>query len=62
MAMAERIFVCGALNAMLHNQNTLPFTLLADDITARVNILRETWRRTFGNPQQDAELNDEVPY
>lgn len=58
MATAERIFVCGALNAMLHGQTSLE----TQTLVAWVNILRETWRQTFGNPQQDAELNDEIPY
>jgi len=47
---------------MLSNQNTLPFTLLSGDLVTRVNILREVWRQTLGNPQQDAEMQDEVPY
>lgn len=58
MATAERIFVCGALNAMLHGQTSLE----TQTLVAWVNILRETWRQTLGNPQQDAELNDEIPY
>ena len=62
MATAERIFVCGAMNAMLHNQNTLPFALTGDNLIERVNILRDVWRQTLGNPQQDAEMNDEIPY
>lgn len=62
MATAERIFVCGALNAILANQNVNPFVLLPEDIKQRVNMLREAWRGTFGNPQQDAELNDEIPW
>lgn len=62
MATAERIFVCGAMNAMLHNQNTLPFTLTGDNLIERVNILRDVWRQTLGNPQQDAEMEDSIPY
>lgn len=62
METAERIFVCGSLNAMLANQNTMPFALSVENITERVNILRETWRRTFGNAQQNTEMGDEIPY
>jgi hypothetical protein len=62
MATAERIFVCGAMNAMLSNQNTIPFALLPHDLIQRVNMLRETWRATLGNPQQDAELDDSIPF
>jgi hypothetical protein len=62
METAERIFVCGAMNAMLSNQNVLPFALVPHDLIQRVNMLRETWRATLGNPQQDAELNDEIPF
>lgn len=62
METAERIFVCGAINAMLSNQNTMPFTLDQGDIVQRVNILRAVWRDTFGNPQKSADLDDEIPY
>lgn len=62
MVTAERIFVCGAMNAILHNQNTLPFTLSGANLIERVNILRDVWRQTLGNPQQDAEMEDSIPY
>lgn len=50
MATAERIFVCGALNAILSNQNVAPGTLGTDDIVGYVFSLRESWKLTFGRP------------
>lgn len=61
-AVAERIFVCGAINNMMANPNIDPRGLTAPDITEQVNKLREVWRRTFANPQQDHDMQDEVPY
>lgn len=59
---AERIFVCGAINNMMANQNIDPRGMSAADVTEQVNKLREVWRKTFGNPQQNAEMGDEVPF
>jgi hypothetical protein len=62
MVVAERIFVCGAMNNLMANQNIDPRGLSTADLTEQVNKFREVWRKTFGNPQQDAEMGDEVPF
>lgn len=59
---AERIFVCGAINNMMANQNIDPRGMSAADVTEQVNKLREVWRKTFGNPQQDTEMQDEIAF
>lgn len=56
----ERIFVCGALNAAIHAGQVAVSDLGA--VTAAVATLRSAWKRTFGNPQQDAEMDDEIPF
>lgn len=61
-AVAERIFVCGAINNMMSNQNIDPRGMTVEDVTEQVNKLREVWRRTFANPQQDQEMGDEIPF
>jgi hypothetical protein len=62
MATAERIFVCGAYNALMGNPNIDPRGISVDERIAEVNKNRDVWRQTLGNPQQDAEMNDEIPY
>ena len=42
---AERIFVCGILNAGIHS-GTIQVT--ATDIASAVNCARDAWRATFG--------------
>lgn len=59
MATAERIFVCGALNAMLSNQNTIPGEMTAAKVIAAVHVLRTAWMNTFGGQGADPEMNDE---
>lgn len=62
METAERIFVCGAMNALVGNQNLDPRGLTADDLVAEVKKLRAVWGATFGNPQKDEEMGDEIPF
>lgn len=50
MATAERIFVCGALNAMLSNTNITPANMTQLEITHLVTNLRGAWGATFGKP------------
>lgn len=42
---AERMFVCSTLNAFIQTGRVEND---ADELVARVNILREVWQRTFG--------------
>lgn len=69
----ERIFVCGAMNASLGNPNINPATLTEDQIVLMVKGFRRAFARTFGgrrddatapvpNPQQDADMSDEIPF
>jgi len=62
MATAERIFVCGALNAILSNQNVVPGDLTAAKMIATVHIIRTAWLNTFGGQGADPEMGDEIPY
>ena len=72
MATAERIFVCGALNAVLSNPNLMPGELGATDIAGYVVSFREAWRLTFGakdsvttpakvESRRD-DMDDEIPF
>lgn len=61
MATAERIFVCGALNAILGNQNLNPGDMTTAKIVATVNILRNAWVNTFGPaPKNNDDMNDSL--
>ena len=69
--MAERIFVCGALNAMLNNSNVNPMEISPDNITSFVDSCRLAWNRTFGrpapsmNPKKEGgpdDMSDEIPW
>jgi len=62
METAERIFVCGAMNALVGNQNIDPRGLTKEHLIAEVNKLRAVWANTFANPQKDEELDDEIPF
>lgn len=50
LATAERIFVCGALNAMLSNPNVTPVNMSQTEIMHLVANLRGAWASTFGKP------------
>lgn len=56
---AERIFVCGALNAAIHGGHV---QVTPETLTQAVNDLRQVWASTFGNKQKADDLNDEIPY
>lgn len=78
MPTAERIFVCGALNAILANANTDPSKLSVASLVVNVNLLRQTWLNTFGGGTSQAgaqpppattapvslkdEMNEEIPF
>lgn len=72
---AERIFVCGALNASLGNPNFTPTELGGDALVAMVKRFRAVWAATFGAPQAQPtpaqkappepkidDMNDEIPF
>ena len=60
---AERIFVCGALNAALSNPNMHPATLTSNQVAGMVKVYREAWDRTFGGkPTVGDDMNDEIPF
>lgn len=50
LSTAERIFVCGALNAMLGNPNVTPVNMSQTEIMHLVTNLRGAWASTFGKP------------
>ena len=56
---AERMFVCSLTNAFIAAGHV---DLKRESVSATVQMLRAAWRETFGNPQQSAEVNDEIPY
>ena len=56
MATAERILVCGALNAAIRaGQINVMNTA---DVHKAIDGLRATWRQTFGNKQVNPEMGD----
>ena len=58
---AERIFVCGAINAAISSNQ---LALLTTDVIQAVNSLREAWRQTLGRKQtaSEEEMDDSIPY
>lgn len=61
-ATAERIFVCGGLNAILSNPNFDLQNLSQSGVVAMVKTLRGAYMETFGGkPSMATELDDEIP-
>jgi hypothetical protein len=59
-ATAERIFVCGALNAHISSGQA---EISAAYIGNVVNILREVWRTEMATPSKNADMGEEsIPY
>ena len=64
----ERIFVCGAINALLSNPNFPLADLSTARVTELVNNLRRSWAATFGikdakTPQPKNDMDgDAVPF
>ena len=58
------IFVCGAFNNMMANQNINPLALQLTDVVALLNMLIEAWGHTLGSAQQpSADMGgDRVPF
>ena len=65
---AERIFVCGALNATMGNPNFTPTELTGESLTNLVRRLRGVWADTFGSPavkpekSKNDDMNDDIPF
>jgi len=60
MVTAERIFVCGAINAILSNPNVKLLDINSSQIIAIINTFRNSWDATFGgNPDMGSER---IPY
>lgn len=57
---AERIYVCGLLNAMMGNPNILPANVTLEMLVEETKKYRAAWDQTFG--KLDEEMNDEVPF
>lgn len=59
-ATAERIFVCGALNAAIQGGHV---ELSSATLGNVVNMLRQVWSETFGVPQKNADMDgDQIPF
>jgi len=60
----EMIFVCGALNHTLANQNISPLELTAMEIGDFVNKLRTVWKGTLGSQKSrsEGEMDDAIPF
>lgn len=58
---AEVIF-CQGIHQRVVAALASPLNLTEDDHVEHLSKLRRVWRRTFGNPQQDKDMDDEVPY
>ncbi len=58
---AERIFVCGAINAAISSNQ---LAVQTTEIVQAVNSLRAAWELTLGKQKTaiEEELGDEVPY
>lgn len=58
---AERIFVCGIVNAALTSSQIAPQTT---DLVQVVNSAREAWRQTLGKKQtaSEEEMGDQIPF
>lgn len=59
---AERIFVCGALNAAISGGHV---ELSDAAISNVVNILRDVWANTLGapaTPKNNDDMNDSIPF
>lgn len=59
-ATAERIFVCGALNAAIQGGHVEISSAVIGNV---VNMLRLVWSETFGaGPKKNADMNDDIPF
>ena len=58
-ATAERIFVCGALNAAIQGGHVELSDVTLSNV---VNMLRLVWSETFGKPGKNADMQDDIPY
>ena len=58
---AERIFVCGAINAAISSNQ---LAVQTTEVVQAVNSLRAAWELTLGKKQTELEkdIRDEIPY
>lgn len=58
---AERIFVCGIVNAAISSNQIAPQTT---DLVQTVAAAREAWRQTFGRKKTatEEEMSDQIPF
>ncbi len=56
---AERIFVCGALNAAISGGHV---ELSDATLSNVVNMLRLVWSETFGKVKKNADMDDDIPF
>lgn len=57
---AERIYVCGILNAAMSNPNVNPESITTAWLANMTSMARDAWMQTFG--KHNTELNDEIPF
>ena len=64
--LAERIFVCGAINSTLSNPNVKPLEIAKAGAAELVTLWRKAWRETFGAKQEAPpkrdDMNDSIPW
>jgi hypothetical protein len=53
---SEQIFVCALLKELVSRDDTVT------DVIARVNLLRDVYRNTFGGQRQDDQMRDEIQF
>ncbi len=57
----RRIFICGAFNNLLANQNVNPLALEASDMIRIIGLFDQVWRNAVNRPQHSDDMNDEIP-
>lgn len=55
---AERMFTCALLVAFIGAGKIEG----SAQLVGATQAIRDAWRKTFGNVQQDADMNDEIPF
>lgn len=55
---AERMFVCALLVAFIRAGKIEG----GGQLVPSINLIREAWKKTLGNPQQADDMNDEIPF
>jgi hypothetical protein len=60
----RRIFVCGAMNAILSNTNTIPSNIPSESLVMIINTLCTAYNNSMLSKGQkfDEEMGDEIPF